>query len=106
MKPKQMHPGALGRPPELSRDRGAHEVLSGWIGSDGRSIVLLLPDAFDDVAVWGVLLADIAHHAANARAHMRGDDPANVLAQIRWAFEAEMNRPTDTATGRIEGPQR
>ena len=43
---------------------------------------------------WGLLLADVARHAANAYAN-EGSDPMVVLARIREMFDAEMFEPTD-----------
>jgi hypothetical protein len=61
----------------------------------------LFPSAFEDPAAWGVLLADIAHHIANALAESEGTDRAAVLAAIRRAFEVETRTPTDEHTGRF-----
>jgi hypothetical protein len=44
---------------------------------------------------WGLLLADVARHAAKAYAN-EGHNPADVLARIRQLLDAEFANPTDT----------
>lgn len=47
-------------------------------------------------AAWGLLLADVARHAAQAYG-AEGVDPEDALRRIRAAYEAEMSHPTDNA---------
>ena len=47
-----------------------------------------------DAGGWGLLLADIARHAALAYAR-EGKDSQVILARIRELFEAEWANPTD-----------
>jgi Domain of unknown function (DUF5076) len=92
--------------PDEADDAGeAHELVRGWL-IDNRLACSLLPGAFDDPAVWGVLLADVAHHIANALAESEGADRAAVLAAIRRAFEVEMRAPTDEHTGGFVEPEK
>lgn len=80
-------------PRTVANDSQAREVLRVWISGNGDAIVTLDP-SLDDVAAWGILLVDIARHAA--RAHARdGGTTAMHLARIRSAMEAEWDSPTD-----------
>jgi hypothetical protein len=75
--------------PDEAGDAGeAHELVRGWL-IDNRLVCGLSPSAFEDPAAWGVLLADVAHHIANALAESEGADRAAVLGAIRRAFEVE-----------------
>jgi hypothetical protein len=91
--------GGLSKPTEITSDPGAAEVLSAWLRSDGSNTVVLKPDTWPDPAAWGLLLADISRHIANALAESRRSDPAQTLARIRAGFTAELDAPTDTARG-------
>lgn len=83
----------LPAPTVVADDPDAREVLRAWILGEGAAIVTLDP-SFKDVAAWGILLVDIARHAA--RAHANDDGAASEhLARIRSALEAEWDSPTD-----------
>lgn len=91
--------------PDEANDAGtAHELIRGWL-IDNRLVCTLFPSAFEDPAVWGVLLADIANHIANALEECEGADRAAVIAAIRRAFEVEMKSPTDEHTGHFVDPK-
>jgi hypothetical protein len=47
-----------------------------------------------DAGAWGLLLADIARHAASAYAN-EGQNRAEALGKIRQLLDAEFYRPTD-----------
>jgi hypothetical protein len=85
-------------PPEAADADAGLEVLRGWV-INNCLVCSLLPGAFEDPAVWGVLLADAAHRIANALAESRGADAAAVRAAISRAFNVEMRTPTDEHTG-------
>jgi hypothetical protein len=80
--------------PPLAADSKAVEVLRVW-ALPGRPQQLTLRTTWKDPAAWGLLLVDLARHAAQAYAK-EGNDPAIVLARIHAAFEAEWSAPTDT----------
>ena len=56
--------------------------------------------AFDDPDMWGMLLVDIARHAARVFAKEGVMDEAEALARITAMFEAEVSRPTDPGATR------
>jgi hypothetical protein len=93
---------SLATPPNSSQ-ASAREVLRVWEGGPGQPVELTLRvDAFADsngrvtVGAWGVLLADIARHVANAYQSNMNANPEEVLGHIRAAFDAEWSHPTDT----------
>ena len=69
------------------------ELVRVWAG-DGSVHVSLSPDVWDDPGPWGILLADLARHLANAYA-ARGVAEEKTLARIKSAFDAEWSTPTD-----------
>jgi len=80
-------------PPPLASRRDAVEVLRVWTAADGPQQVALRT-AWSDPAAWGLLLVDIARHAA--RAYERdGRDATEALSRIREGFDAEWTSATD-----------
>ncbi len=85
-------------PGEVAGAERAQEVLRAWV-ADGGLVCALQPDAWENTAAWGLLLADLARHVANATRELKGVEPAVTLAGIRAMFEAELDAPTDEARG-------
>jgi hypothetical protein len=54
--------------------------------------------AFDDPQAWGMLIADVARHAARIFANETKFTEDQALELIRAMFEAEMDAPTDPGT--------
>ncbi|HEX4862175.1 MAG TPA: DUF5076 domain-containing protein [Rhizomicrobium sp.] len=75
---------------------GSNEVLRAFIVNGGLQVALIR--AFDKPDVWGVLLADIARHAARIFAREDKIAEADALEKICNMFDAEMARPTDLGT--------
>src|SRR5260370_42132629 len=72
----------------------ATEVLRVW-AAPGLPQQLTLRTTWKDSGAWGLLLADVARHAAKAYAN-EGRDAADVLARIRQLLDAEFSKATDT----------
>ena len=54
--------------------------------------------AFDDPQAWGMLIADVARHAARIFANETKFTEDQALELIRAMFDAEMDAPTDPGT--------
>ena len=80
-------------PPPISSDDATSEVLRVWAGPKHPQ-QLSLRTTWSDPAAWGLLLADIARHAAKAYA-AQGKDEAAALERIREGFSAEWSAATD-----------
>jgi Domain of unknown function (DUF5076) len=80
-------------PPIASSNSQAVEVLRVW-AAPGQPQQLTLRTTWKDAGAWGLLLADVARHAAKAYAN-EGQNRADVLAKIRQLLDAEFSRPTD-----------
>jgi len=76
-----------------SSNSQAVEVLRVW-AAPGQPQQLTLRTTWKDAGAWGLLLADVARHAANAYAN-EGQSRAKVLGKIRQLLDAEFSQPTD-----------
>ena len=85
---------SLEPPPIAQQDPRSVEILRVW-AAPGSPQQLSLRTAWKDPGAWGLVLVDVARHAAKAY-EAEGKDPSDVLARIRELFEAEWNNPTDT----------
>jgi hypothetical protein len=82
--------------PPNAKNPAAAEVLRVW-AVPGEAQQLVLRTTWKDPGAWGLLLVDVARHAARAYAN-EGRNEAEVLARIRQFFDAELERPTDRPT--------
>jgi hypothetical protein len=92
---KRKKDGELQPPPLASTNAEATEVLRIWT-APGEGPHVILRTTWEDPAAWGVMLVDVARHAANAYAK-EGMKREDVLASIKALFDAEWARPTDEA---------
>ena len=88
----------LGVPSEVESDSQSQEILRAWVAHGGL-VCALRPETWPDAGNWGIVLADVARHVANAVHEVNGADPGATIGRIRALFEAELDRPTDTPTG-------
>jgi len=71
----------------------------------GRADATEVLRAFEEPDMWGLLLVDIARHAARAYARESGYTEDEALARIVEMFEAEINRPTDVGNTTLRSQQ-
>jgi hypothetical protein len=83
---------ALPVPPEALQ-QGGIEVLRAFI-VEGK-LEVSLRRAFEEVDLWGMLIADVARHAARVFATETQMSEDQALANIRAMFDAELDEPTD-----------
>jgi len=83
-------------PPDVIGREDATEVLRAFVLDGGLSIAF--QRAFEEPDMWGLLLVDIARHAARAYARESDYTEQDALARIVEMFEDEIARPTDTGT--------
>ena len=83
-------------PPDIAGRDDATEILRAFVVDGGLSIAFTR--AFEEPDMWGLLLVDIARHAARAYARESDYTEAEALSRIVDMFEAEIARPTDTGT--------
>ena len=80
-------------PPDVT-DNGGHEVLRAFV-SDG-AVSVAMRRSFDDPFVWGMLLVDLARHAARIYAAEADLSEAEAMARIVEGVQAELQTSTDT----------
>ena len=89
------HPKELPVPGAAFETESA-EIFRAWVVGQGLQVSLQM--GFKDPATWGILLVDIARHAARiyeAEGVMSEED---ALMAIRSMFDAEWNNSTDPGT--------
>jgi uncharacterized protein DUF5076 len=80
-------------PPDVIGREDAAEVLRAFVVDGGLSIAFTC--AFEEPDMWGLLLVDIARHAARAYAREGAYTEDEALARVVETFEAEIARPAD-----------
>ena len=80
-------------PPDVVDRDDAIEILRAFVLDGGLSIAF--QRAFEEPDMWGLLLVDIARHAARAYAKESVYTEDEALARVVDMFEAEIARPTD-----------
>ena len=91
----------LSIPPVAQRDKASFEVLRVWIAEQGQH-VSIRSGAWEDPFAWGIVLADLARHIANAH-HLQneGTDTDAFLERLLEGFQAEIDNPTDEPEGEV-----
>ncbi|SCY82835.1 DUF5076 domain-containing protein [Microvirga guangxiensis] len=83
---------ALNIPPD-ALEKGGVEILRASVVDGAVSIALRR--AFDDPFTWGVLLVDLARHAARVYAMETDLSEEEALAEIVSGIQAELDNPSD-----------
>jgi hypothetical protein len=96
----QPHPGQLPIPPAATSDAKAREIARIW-GASGGQHVTLASELWNDPAAWGIMLADLARHVANAYQQSRDMEPSQVLACVKEGLDAQWGWPTDQPKGTL-----
>jgi hypothetical protein len=83
-------------PPDALANPDAVEVLRAFVVDGGLSISFVR--AFDDPSMWGMMLVDIARHAARAYEKEGAMSEADALAGIVDMFTTELAQVTDAGS--------
>lgn len=94
------HPRQLAVPGDAFRDRQAAEIVRAWVVNGGLQVSM--QRAFDGPEPWGMLLVDIARHAARIYEREGVCSEAEALDRIKTLFDAEWGSPTDLGTTRTQ----
>ena len=92
------HKNELAPPPNAITNAEAKEFLRAW-AVNGALHVSLLPEAWGQPAAWGIVLADVVRHVADAYQKSEGRDRNKTAQEIYAMFIAEFRAPTDTPSG-------
>lgn len=90
------HPRELEIPPGVWEADDAAEVFRAWVVDKGLDVSFRT--AFEDPAIWGILLVDMARHIARGFASDGIATEAEALVAIKTMFNSEWNQPTDLGT--------
>ena len=82
--------------PDAALTQGGVEILRCGVINEGLHVTMR--PVFDDTKMWGRVLADIAFQLAGVHAQQNNTTAAAVLANIKSAFDAEMNNPPEGIT--------
>jgi hypothetical protein len=97
-------PKELPIPPEALAHRSV-EMIRVWLANQQQHIVLNIgfweERGVDERSAWGIVIADMIRHIADAHESEYGHDPLETLSIIRRAFEAEMSNPTSERMGQF-----
>ena len=88
----------LSVPSAVDADAKAREVLRAWVANGGL-VCALRPETWPDAVAWGIVLADVTRHVANAVRDLRGEDPLATVAKIREVYNSELSDPSAEPTG-------
>ena len=94
----QTHKNELLVPPVAASTSDAVEFIRAWKVGDGMHISLN-HTAWRQPAAWGIALADIVQHFADACEKSQGWPRKDIIKQVVTMFNAELNSPTDKPTG-------
>jgi len=83
-------------PPDVILREDAIEILRVFVLDGGLSMAF--QRAFDEPEMWGLLLVDLARHAARTYERETEYSEEEALSRILEMFEAEVARPTDLGT--------
>jgi hypothetical protein len=89
--------------PPVAIDNPSREVIRVWLAKSKIHCVLRIglweKHGTDERDAWGIVLADMMHHIANAHESKYGRNPQETFARVRKAFEAELAHPTSIQLG-------
>jgi hypothetical protein len=85
-------------PPAAAEDPKSIEVMRCWVASKALH-VSLKPETWPDPAAWGIVLADVIRHLADAYNKSYGKGKNGTIRQILSLQKSELNFPTDEPTG-------
>jgi len=94
---------ALVIPPAAQRDENAVQMISTWIAEKGLHSTLNVgmwhAQGKSETWAWGVVLADLVRHLANAIQEQHGIDIETTIDKIIEALHEELDDPTSKVKG-------
>ena len=90
-------------PPAAEADARSLEMIRLWLAKGKLHCVLNVgfweARGLDERQAWGILLADMLHHIANAHESEYGRDPRETLALVQESLAVELDHPTSSRRG-------
>ncbi len=93
-------------PPAAQRDPNAIQMLSAWVAENGLHCSLNIgmweSSGKNEPHAWGILLADVIRHIANAHQDEFGRSSGETIAEVFASLERELDEPTSNASGEFK----
>jgi hypothetical protein len=86
-------------PPAVKTDPNAFEIARIWATHNSQHVSLNI--IWDDPAAWGMMLVDLARHAADYYHQTQGVPTEKCLARIKEGFDSEWTNYTTDLSGEI-----
>ena len=90
-------------PPAAQQDPDAVQMLSAWIAERGlhctMNVGMWSASGQNEPKAWGILLADVVRHLANALQEQQGANQESTIEAVVDSFLEELNEPTSQAEG-------
>jgi hypothetical protein len=90
-------------PPAAQRDEDAIQMLSAWIAENGLHCTLNIgmwkAQGHNEPEAWGVLLADVVRHVADAIQQDSGTPSADTIETVLASLTRELDEPTSKVKG-------
>ena len=100
--------GQLPIPPDAVGDPNSVEMIRAWIANRGLHISLNIgvwrKQGISEEKAWGILLADVIRHVANAIQESEGLDQEDTIRAIKRQLDVELYEPTSPHRGRFVEP--
>ena len=103
--------GQLPIPGMAIADSGSVELIRVWIAGKGLQTSLRVgawghTPTIDEPKAWGIVLADVVNHVADALTR-QGKNKSETVVKIRASFLAELDGPTSSTVGEfVDEPSR
>ena len=92
--------GELPIPIDVCQNPTAFEMVRVWC-LDNKAYISVNIGVWEDPAAYGILLADLAQHIANAYFEKDGRNNSEALRRVLEGLNAEIQFPTDLPEGEI-----
>ncbi len=93
----------LAVPTAALRDEGSVQMLSAWIAERGLhctiNIGFFAAQGHREAQAWGIFLADVIRHIANAQNEETGASPSATIQELLDSLNTELEEPTSSAEG-------
>ncbi len=87
------------------QDPRSREMIRAWIANNGLHVSLNVgmweKQGIDEPYGWGIMLADVVRHVANALNERSGKDILETIGSIREEFLIELAHPTSGHHGKF-----
>lgn len=90
-------------PPAAQRDDHAIQMVSAWIAEHGLHCSLNIgmwnAQGKDEASAWGILVADLIRHVANAMQDQTGISAESAMSRLLHSLHRELDEPTSAVSG-------